>query len=291
MAEMDDQELFSSATTDDPTPETTEQPVAQQEAPPSQEGRQRDEHGRFVPKQAEPAPAPEQVAEQPQAEDDGGKIPPWRLREMREERDAANQRYLETQRQLEEMRRQMPRPEPKPAPDMYENPDGFVGHHIQQGLSPIEQRLQAAEQRLQMQLEENSRRDAFREHGQDTVRAAYEWLGKGIQSRDPDVVHVYNQVMQSAHPYDAAVQMYKRASVMQQISQVGDIDKWVIQRAAELNGQGQAQPQQQSRQQPGQPQGGATRLPPSLRSVPAARGAAEEDNDMSDAALFRHATR
>ena len=291
MAEMDDQELFSSAIADDSTSEVTEHPTAQQEeATPTQDDRPRDEHGRFAPKQAEPEPQPEPIAaqEQPQATEEGH-IPPWRLREIREERDALRQQYLDAQRQIEMLRQSQPKPEPKPAPDLFEDPDGRIDHRLQQGLSPLEQRVQAAEARMQAQLEYTSRRDAIREHGPDLVREAYDWLGKGIQARDPDVVHAYNRVMQSEHPFDAAVQSYKRTSLMQQISQVGDIDKWVMQRAQELAGQQQSS--QQSKPSSQQPQGSNIKLPPTLRSVPSARSAAEDDTDMSDAALFRYATR
>jgi hypothetical protein len=207
---------------------------------------------------------------------------------MREERDAINQRYLDTQRQLEMLQRQMPKPEPTPPPDLFENPTGAIEHGARQLLTPYEQRLQAMEAREQSRLEFYSRREAIRDHGPETVRAAYDWLAKGIQSKDPDVVHAYNQVMQSEHPFDTAVQSYKRTSVMQQISQVGDLDKWVMQRAQELAGAQQQQGRQPSSQQP---QGSNIKLPPTLRSVPSARSSADDDNDMSDAALFRHASR
>jgi hypothetical protein len=284
--DIDDKELFSSAMTDDPIPEVVEQPAT--EATPQQEGQQRDEHGRFA-----RAEQPQSEPQQPQAADqakDEANVPSWRLREVREE---AERRVAETearwQRQFAEMQRQaQPKPEPKPAPDLYENPDGFFDHRLQQGLSPIEQRLQAHEARMQAQLEYVSRRDAFKEHGEQAVRTAYDWVATGIRSQDPDVVHAYNRAMQSEHPYDAIVQAYKRSSVMQQISQVGDLDKWAIQRAAELAG---AQ-QQQGRQQSSQPQGSITKLPPSLRNTPSSRSGNDDDNsDVSDAALFRHAMR
>jgi hypothetical protein len=288
MAEMDDQELFSSANADDSTPEVTEQPA---ETPateaPQQDDRPRDEHGRFAPKQAGPEPAP-QAAEAPQEADGDVRIPPWRLREMREERDAINQRYLDTQRQLEMLQRQMPKAEPTPPPDLFENPTGAIEYGARQLLTPYEQRLQAMEARQQAQLEYTSRRDAIREHGEGKVREAYDWLAKGIQAKDPDVVHAYNQVMQSEHPFDTAVNAFTRVSLMQHIQQVGSIDKWVMQRAQELSQQQASQQRQPSSQQP---QGSNIKLPPTLRSVPAARGAVEDDTDMSDAALFRHASR
>jgi hypothetical protein len=290
MAEMDDQELFSSANADDQIPEVTEQPAeTPAQETPQQDDRPRDEHGRFAPKQAEPEPTPEAPPQAAQEADGDVRIPPWRLREMREERDAINQRYLDTQRQLEMLQRQMPKPELPPPPDLFENPTGAIEYGAKQLLTPYEQRLQAMEAREQSRLEFYSRREAIRDHGPETVRAAYDWLARGIQSKDPDVVHAYNQVMQSEHPFDTAVQSYKRTSVMQQISQVGDLDKWVMQRAQELAG---AQQQQQGRQPSSQqPQGSNIKLPPTLRSVPAARGAVEDDTDMSDAALFRHASR
>ena len=302
MAEMDDQELFSSANADDQIPEVTEQPAEAPatEAPPAsqeragQDDRPRDEHGRFAPKQTEPEPAPQSPPQAASEADGDVRIPPWRLREMREERDAINQRYLDTQRQLEMLQRQMPKTEPTPAPDLFENPTGAIEHGARQLLTPYEQRLQALEAREQSRLEFYSRREATRDHGPETVRAAYDWLARGIQSKDPDVVHAYNQVMQSEHPFDTAVESYKRTSVMQQISQVGDLDKWVMQRAQELaSAQQQAASQERAGRQPSsqQPQGSNIKLPPTLRSVPSARSSADDDNDMSDAALFRHASR
>ena len=286
--EMDDKELFSSAMTDDPISEVATEAPAQPAAETlQQDDRPRDEHGRFA--RTEPAPQSEpQPTPQAEPAKDEANVPSWRLREVREE---AERRVAETearwQRQFQELQRQaQPKPEPKPAPDLYENPDGFFDHRLQQGLSPIEQRLQAQEARMQAQLEFVSRRDAFKEYGEPLVRTSYDWVADGIRKQDPDVVHAYNKAMQSEHPYDAIVQAYKRVSVMQQISQVGDLDKWVMQRAQELAGQ-----QQQNRQSNGQPQGSVTRLPPSLRNTPAARGAVEDDTDTSDAAIFRHAMR
>ena len=287
MAEMDDKELFSSAMTDEPTPETTEQPVAQPEATPQQDGRPRDEHGRFARTEPEPQPEPQQpTAQQPDQARDEAQIPSWRLREMREEKDAAVQRYLETQRQLEMLQRQMPKPEPAPKPDLYENPDAAIEYGARQLLTPIEQRIRAMEERAQAQLEYNSRNYAFQQYGEPTVRSAYDWTANGIRTQDPEVVHAYNRAMQSPDPYGAMVQAYKRASIVQQIEAAGGPDKWREQQLAS------GQPQQQSRPQPGQPQGSVTRLPPSLRNTPSARSGNDDDSsDTSDAAMFRHAMR
>jgi hypothetical protein len=296
MAEMDDKELFSSAMTDDPTPETTEQPVERQEAPPQQDGRPRDEHGRFVaPRGAhepEPQPEPQQpAAQQPDpARDEGAHVPSWRLREEREKAEAIERRYnderMQWQRQLEMLQRQMPKPEPAPKPDWYENPDAANEYGTRQLLTPLEQRIQAMEERAQAQLEYNSRNYAFQQFGEQAVRSAYDWTANGIRTQDPEVVHAYNRAMQSPDPYGAMVQAYKRASIVQQIEAAGGPDKWREQQLAS------GQPQQQSRpQQSSQPQG-RVNLPPSLRNTPSARSGNDDDSsDTSDAALFRQAMR
>jgi hypothetical protein len=85
------------------------------------------------------------------------------------------------------------------------------------------------------------------------------------------------------------VKAFKEISFVQQVRAAGGPDKWREQQLAA------GQPQQQSQQrQPSsrQPQGSEIKLPPTLRSIPSARSAADgDDNDMSDAALFRHASR
>ena len=301
--DMDDKELFSSATADDPISEVADQPA---EAPatetPQQDGRPRDEHGRFAPKGAqaepEPQPEPEAAAEQQLARDDGG-IPAWRLREMREERNAERQRAFELQRQLETLQRQMPKPEPAPRPDLYENPDGFIGHHLQEYVDPriqqLEQRIAAQDERYRLQNEDVSRERAIEKYGREKVQAAVNWLGQTMQT-DPDAERFYKSSIYNPNAVDPFKTLM---TTYQQYEISSDPDGWALRRAAELNGQAQAQPPQQSasqeragRPQPGQPQGSNIKLPTSLRSVPSARSNAEDDdNDMSDAALFRHATR
>ena len=292
MAEMDDKELFSSAMTDEPTPETVTETPAAPEQQPQQDGRPRDEHGRFARTEPEPQPEPQQpTAQQPdQAREEGAHVPSWRLREEREKAEAIERRYnderMQWQRQLEMLQRQMPKPEPTPKPDLYENPDAAIEYGARQLLTPIEQRIRAMEERAQAQLEYNSRNYAFQQYGEPTVRSAYDWTANGIRTQDPEVVHAYNRAMQSPDPYGAIVQAYKRAELVHQIEQAGGPDKWREQQLAS------GQPQQQSRPQPGQPQGSVTRLPPSLRNTPSARSGNDDDSsDTSDAAMFRHAMR
>ena len=291
---MDDKELFSSAMTADEIPDAADTPAETPETEtPQQEERPRDEQGRFA-KQVEPEPKPEQQAQVPEAKEEAN-VPSWRLREVREE---AERRVAETnaqwQRQFEMLQRQnAPKPEPVPAPDLFENPQGAIEYGARQLLTPIEQRLQAMEARAQEEREFFSRRDAEKEHGPEMVRDAYNWLAQGMQAKNPDVLNVYQQVMQSKHPFDAIVSAHKRMSVMQQIDSAGDLDKWVMQRAAELQQRGQASPQGNGRQASnGNSQGNSiVKLPPSMRNLPASQVDGDDDSDMSDAAMFRQAMR
>src|SRR6187397_2900016 len=176
--DINDSELFSSAISDEPISEVATEAPAEPPAAetPQQDGRPRDEHGRFVSSQPE-EPQPEAQAADEQPGQRQGFVPSGRLKEEREARDALQRRYDEDrlflQRQIEALQKQsQPKPEPKPAPDLFENPDGFVDHRLQQGLSPLEQRLQAQEARMQAQLEYTSMRDAFKEYGEEAVRNA-----------------------------------------------------------------------------------------------------------------------
>ena len=286
--DIDDKELFSSAMTDAPVPETVTETPAEPEQQPQQDGRARDEQGRFarneVARQAEPTPQPEQ-AQEPAKEE--ANVPSWRLREVREE---AERRVAEAearwQRQYLELQRQaQPRPEPQPPPDLFENPNGFVDHNVRQLVDPMKAELQ------QMR-EEFSRIRAEDKHGPEKVRAAYDWIAQGIAQRDPEVVSAYNRAMQSRHPFGDIVAAHQQRTVYQTIGD--DPNVWF---EKELERRMSSDPQfaakvQQSRQASSQPQGSITKLPPSLRNTPSARGGNEDDNsDTSDAALFRHAMR
>ena len=98
-----------------------------------------------------------------------------------------------------------------------------------------------------------------------------------LANPDPDAVQAYNHAMQSKHPYDVIVQAYKRSSIVQQIEKAGgDPDKWVMQRAAEL--QAQQAPQGNGRQQSnGSPQGSIVKLPPSMKNVASSQVSDEDD--------------
>ena len=291
--DIDDKELFSSATADAEIPDVADTPA---DAPTTeasqQDDRPRDEHGRFAPKQAETTVDmhPHQAVLQGESAKDEANVPSWRLREVREE---AERRVAETearwQRQFEYMQRQaQPKPEPAPPPDLFENPTGFVDQNVRQYVDPIKAELQQIR-------EENSRWRAEDKHGAEKVRASYDWVAQGIANRDPDAITAYNRAMQSPHPFDVLVTAHQQRVVHQTIG--NDPNAWFekeLERRMGSDPQFAAKFQQSRQASNGQaPQGSITKLPPSLRNTPSARGNGvdADSSDMSDAALFRHAMR
>ena len=181
-------------------------------------------------------------------------------------------------------RQAQPKPEPQAPPDLFESPDRYV----QQYVDPIKSEVQQMREFF-------SRRDAERDHGADKVRASYDWVAQGIASRDPDVITAYNRAMQSPHPFDVLVTAHQQRVVHQTIG--NDPNAWFekeLERRMGSDPQFAAKFQQSRQASNGQaPQGSITKLPPSLRNTPSARGNGvdADSSDMSDAALFRHAMR
>src|SRR3990167_4768187 len=96
---MDDKEMFSSAMSDEPKQETLLEPIVEAAPEETQAERDRDEKGRFLPKTEveQPVKVEQPIVEaKPETQDDqAGQVPSWRLREVREAREAAERRATE----------------------------------------------------------------------------------------------------------------------------------------------------------------------------------------------------
>lgn len=285
---MNDEELFNSAMTE-AAPEI--------EAPAEPEvidgGQSRDEHGRFAAKaENEPEATSDPEAAAPQTAKDEAHVPSWRLREVNDAREAAERRAREIedryQRELADLRSRLPKQEAQTAPDLYEDPNGFVGHNVRQAVDPIKSEIGQMREYF-------SRRDAEREHGAEKVQAAFAWLEEGSASRDPERFAIYQKAMQSMHPYGEIVKAHQERQVLQQIG--SDPQKWF---ETSLEQKLQSDPQfaasllqkiQQTARGAPQQQGSTVRLPPSLNRIASAQSAADASGDMSDASLFENAMR
>src|SRR6185295_16033482 len=203
--DIEDKELFDSALNDEPIEVAADEPVTEQ---PVVDGQPRDDQGRFATK-AEPEP----VAAEPQGKEEGY-VPSWRLREMREEREAVERRFTETQaqwqRQIAELQSRLPKDEPKSAPDVFEDPNKFLEYGVRQHVDPIRSEI------TQLR-EEYSKKWAEKEHGPEKVKAAYDWVAQGMQSRDPEVAAVYQRAMQSMDPYGEILKAHQQKAVYSEI--------------------------------------------------------------------------
>lgn len=154
-----------------------------------------------TPAQAE-QPSAQPVAGQ-QAQEDAHRVP---LRELLDERD----KRQALQRQIEELRRQIPAKEAPKAPEFWEQPEGNIDHRVQQAVQPLVQEFI-------MQREQTSRALAAIQYGEDTVNEAYKDLETRIQSGDPVARFDYQRVMAQPNQYAALVQLHQQRKALNEI--------------------------------------------------------------------------
>lgn len=270
-----EQGIFDSAITDEQPAVHVEQEPLQHEPEPEPVVA-RDEQGRFVPK---PEVAPEKV----KTEEPERGPPAWRLKEEADARRSAEQRAAHLEQQLQQYHRQQE--QNKPAPDIFENPGAFVDQGVRTAVDPIKQEIG--------QLREfYSRREATREHGQEKVQAAYDWIAQGMQSRDPERMAIYNRAMNSFDPFGEIVNSHAKHSLFEQIGTDPNayVEKQLDERLKDpafaakmlerIRGVTQARPSANT-----------TQLPPSLNRVSSAAPRSDDGEDNSEEGLFRQATR
>lgn len=242
-----------------------------------------------------PAPAPAPAAavdqQQPNPQQTEPAIPPGRLREETEARRTAERRAEQLEARLAAIERaQQPQPQqqPRQRTDMFENPSAFVQEEVQPILDPVNQQI------TQMR-EFYSRRGAEQEHGQEKVKAAYDWIAQGMATRDPDAISVYQRAMQSMDPYGEVVRAHLQRQTFQAIG--GDLNAYNqrILDDAMKDPAFQAKVIEASRAQAQQT--GQTIAKPAVSSLPSISrvGAAAISNgqepELSDAELFEATTR
>lgn len=297
IAEVSDADLYNSAVADE-TVLQDQGTDAQPEKVENKEdatGRLHGADGKFAPKakDADAAPTQQQPTEQaqPKADEDGAQVPSWRLKELREERDAVRlqaqefeRSYAETQRQLREAQAQLRKQAepPKPPPSVFEDPDGYTAHVE----STMEQRLRNMEANFSFRLAHSQHKDVFEQAYQDMINRA--------ERGDPSVVQ---SIMRSPDPGSTLVNWYQREQTLAKVG--NDPDAWfqkqLDERLKDPKYQGEVLERiRGSASQTPANNGSAPKvvLPPSLNRVAsAARAAGDDEGDLSDASLYRHATR
>jgi hypothetical protein len=196
------------------------QPEAQPEA--AAEGQPRGPDGKFLPKEAEPAPeaAPEPVqAQQPEPAPEPREpahVPVSALQEERQKRQALEQRLAAL-----EQRQQAPPPEP---PDRYQDPEAWEAWRDEQ----IETRL--FNERLN-----TSERFARKEYGSETVEKVQQWA---IERGQQDPLFGM-KLRQHPDPYEFAVQEWKRDQVFASLKDPSELDQFLAWKAQQANPQPQ----------------------------------------------------
>ena len=284
--DISDEDLFNEALAGDPAKEPTEPPSEAPESEPpvaEADSQPRDEHGRFAPKAGDapaPADAPPPAAEQP-PEPDGGHIPAWRLREEAENRRAAEARAQQYERELEQLRRNQPKPEPPKPP---ERPDPLLD------LPGFYQYFEDRE----ATREKNLRGEFSFEFARSSNPERFDKALAAVQQASPaDILRVKDA-------YNPGKELLAWYAQHERTTIVGDdleaYNKKVIAEALKnpehLRQAAEALRLSVVPSTNGSRQPSPVRLPPSLNSM-SPSGAAptgDDDADLSDEALFRHAT-
>ncbi len=286
MNELD--EIMSGA---DLAPEAA--PIQQEQTPAP--GQPRDESGRFATKSEEqpaevqhPIVEPQPNAAEPPASNGNG-VPVGAMQAEREKRQQAQQEAEALRREIAELRgmvtaQRQPAPQPqqeKPPVSIFENPDEY----LQSQLSPVQQQLQEMR-------EEVWESRAAATHTQEAVDAAKE--AANALAGTPQGRALHQQITAGGNPFSNLVTWHKQ---QQAYAKVGnDPDAWLnaeiekrmndpsfLAQAIERARSGVTATPANRSQQP------IVNLPPSLNRLPAG-GNQPADNDMSDGAIFSHAT-
>lgn len=309
-----DRQLFDSALSDpapqpEPQPEPSAPPSEPTDQPPqqpqqpgpqtAQPGSQpRNDRGQFAPRQQQPQQRPQQPQgngqQQPPQPQAPHHVPLRELLDERERRyriqaeaDQMRQAWANLQQQ-QAMQAELVRQQQMPR-TIYDNPDQYLHHNV---VQPLRNEGHMAMLQIKDGL---SREMANAQFGEQNVGQALNALASFRYTPDGD--HLFRQIMSSGHPYGALVRWFHTARTQQAIGP--DPNAWVNkQRQAWLDDeQMQAEAarryyaRQQRQQQGVRGQPPNVQLPPSLSSLPSSSGRQEVGGDLSDASLWRAATR
>jgi hypothetical protein len=268
-----DEEMFEAAIAPEPMAETSGE----------KEERVRDERGRFAAKEEVSAEAEAPVVEaapieSPKEERADHRIPLTELLNEREKRQAEARRAEAALRELEELRKQMN--PPKPAPDQFQDPEAYNAYWERR----IAEQSQTVERRFKDQEANFSLRLAHMQHG-ELFEKAYQELLDTAERGDRTAAQA---VANSPDPGATLVNWYKREQALKTVGT--DPDAFVQKKLEEaLNDPEFLARAIEKARATASTQPAQVKLPPSLNKVAPVRG--DTDNDLSDAAMYKHATR
>lgn len=296
VAEVSDADLYSAAVADEQPEASVEEVKTEPKADAT--GRLHAPDGKFAPKATtDAAPTQQQptVAAEPETARDEAVLPSWRAKEIREARDAAERRAQETAEEnratrmqlhtLQQELAELKKPKAEPI-DFFADPNAAIA----QSLTPIEQRFQTLSSQLTLRA---SRAENVVAHGKDVIAEMEKTVKAAMMDGHPEMAALGQRMRNSDDPVGEALQWYQRDKLQKETG--GDLTAYrqKLLDEAMKDPAFQAKVLESARAQAGQ--NGSTSkvvLPPSLSKVAsAARVTGEDDGDLSDASLYRHALR
>lgn len=253
----------------EPVSEEANAPVATESATPAPAeaaGASRDEQGRFAAKPTEAAVVEPQATPSAQAQQLSGYVPIQSLDAERGKRKAAEERYEQDMRRMQELERQIqalsnpPKPTepPKPPPALWDDPDGYLQHQ----LTPVQQQMQEMREVLQ-------ETQAISTHGAAKVQAAKQAAEALFNT--PQGAALGRELMAGGNPFDNLVKWHERQTVNAEIG--GDLEAYKQKVIQDYLAAQQQHPQPTPTPQPAP----APNLPTAFAKTPAGgpRGGAE----------------
>jgi hypothetical protein len=278
---ISDADVFKEATAPEPVAEA--KPEVEATADEGKPERERDEKGRFKPKDdgGDESP-PAAVAalevptdEQPKAEKPDHRIPLTELLNEREKRQNAERERQAYEQQLHQLQQQLQQyQQPKEPIDIFADPQAYT-QSVEQMMT---ERMRAMEGNFSLRLASYKHGETFTEAFQDVMARPF---------NDP----VRQQVINSPDPGETLVQLYQRERTIKEVGTDPTAYKSKVLEDALKDPEFLAKALQAARQTAGaQPtQNNKIDLPPSLNKVAAAHSGSGEDD--SDRGVYSFATR
>jgi len=285
MSDINDRDVFEAAMASEPVPNEpkVEAPKAVETVVETKPEVNRDETGRFAPKEQAPA-EPSSPNEGEPARQEEKFVPSHRLREEAEARRKAEEaarsyedRFRALEQQLANARNGQPVEPPAPPPSIWENEQAWIQSHLQ----PVAH--QVTQMRVQM-----SKRLAVIQHGEETVSNAYRSFVEAVNNGDFEAARIAESVPNLEDPFDNVVKWHKKHQALQVIGNDPEAYKKkllddpeflsaALEAARAKAGNGQTQAQAPAP---------AFNLPPSLNSSRGSAMTAPNLAAMSDADIF-----
>jgi len=212
-------------------------------------------------------------------------VPSWRVRELREERDATKKRLDALEAERLNWQRQQTQQAPQPTAAKVEEPDPL--------LDPTGYREFVLNQTREIIL--NDRREASLANAHKVYKSEFEEAYAAAQKQVDPALKA--RMQQSRDPGETLMEWHRERKTMAEVGTDPNaffqkrLDAWLADPANQAKVIEKARGGAQQQLQPGQPrQAPAVSLPPSLtRATSASADVSADDNDISDAALWRQA--